>query len=237
MERSGKTHIRWLWITWHLMIDLLLNNSVMRIISWVVLFELLAIINFVLKLLHVRVKHLNHFIWFWSKLLVVLLQHLGGSLRCLLYYVLRGVWFDEAMLGLKYSTGVLVVYLVLVSWDFNRGSKLLRLHLVMILDWWWVVQVDQIILICIFNGQVAITSARQVHPLQSSSDCSWWCVQIYPLFRLRVEESVAKQQLLTFEVLVFLRNIVPADRHWPNVTSRESLLVLTQLPNESYSYL
>ena len=53
------------------------------------------------------------------------------------------------------------------------------------------------------------------------------------MFGLGIHESVSKEELLTLKILIFRCEILPADCHRAKVPHRQSLLVFSQLPNES----
>ena len=97
----------------------------------------------------------------------------------------------------------------------------------MTLHWWWVLYIDQVVLVEILNSKIAIASACEICPLQFRSYLRGWCIQINPLFRLCIEERVAQKQLLTLQVTILWCHLVPANGHGAKVTYTKSLLVLT----------
>ena len=73
-----------------------------------------------------------------------------------------------------------------------------------------------------------------VDPSKLCSHRSRWRSQIHFLLRLRIHESVSQEELLAFKIHIFLGEILPANRHGPEIPRRQPLLVLSQLPNEGY---
>ena len=86
----------------------------------------------------------------------------------------RLVRLYEAMLCLKDSAWVFVMYLILVSRYFDCRSQLVWVNSIVVLNWYWIVLIDQIILICIFNGQIPISSTLLINPAQLRSNTSQW---------------------------------------------------------------
>ena len=105
-------------------------------------------------------EHLDHITRSWE---------LNVCLRWLLVISLLCFWhvgLNEANWSLEYARGILLLELVLVFWDSDGWTELVRLDLVVSLDCWRIVEVYQIVLICVLNCQSPISTAFKVYPLQ-----------------------------------------------------------------------
>mmetsp|Transcript_27695 Transcript_27695/g.36992 ORF Transcript_27695/g.36992 Transcript_27695/m.36992 type:complete len:93 (+) Transcript_27695:2661-2939(+) len=92
------------------------------------------------------------------------------------------------------------MHLEVVARDLDRAPQLLVLNLAMAHDWRWVMQIDKIVFIEVFHGQVAIASASEVDPSKGRSYLGRRRCQVDSLLRLGVQKRVTQQELFTFKI-------------------------------------
>ena len=93
------------------------------------------------------------------------------------------------------------------------------MHSIVVLNWGWIHLIDQVILIGIFDGQLSRTATLMVHPAELRPHSRRRSGQVDSLLRLGVHKSVPKEQLLAFQVLVLLRQVIPTYGHWSEISS------------------
>ena len=102
---------------------------------------------------------------------------------------------------------------------------------------WRVHHIDQIVLVEVFDCEVAIATTGEVRPLNELPHSGWRRSQVHFLFLLCVEKRVPKQQFLALQIGIVLMNVVPVDGHGAYVACSEPLLILAQLPDERHADL
>ena len=147
---------------------------------------------------HCRVEHFYHFTrhrefrWLIRWLWILRVNNLLGVVLALRLIVL-----NEANLCPKYPAWIFLLHLVLVYRLFYCWLQLFRFDLSMTHYRRWVVNIDKIVFVQVFNSQISIASACKVYPLEGGPDMRGWSIQIDSLLRFCVHECVAKQKLFT----------------------------------------
>lgn len=109
----------------------------------------------------------------------------------MLVFGLRPILFDEADCSLENSTRILELKLASITRDFYGRSELMNLNLSMACYRRWIIDIDQIIFITIFDSKVAVTSACKIDPLDEWPDLGGRRIQIDSLLRFGIHEGIA----------------------------------------------
>lgn len=145
---------------------------------------------------------------------------------------------EEAALLIEDSAWEDTLRLDLVKPDFQRRFQSRFFYLVVPRDFRGIRLVDEIVLDAILHGQGSAPPTLEVLPPQPYLVARWIHIsQVDFLLLLGVDEGVAQEQLFAFQVSVVLANVVPGDRHAPQVPPAQPMLELAQLPDKGHSYL